>query len=443
MTRNFDTATSLVERMKVGEFSATDLVQDCLDQIAASEPAVKAWAHLDADNALAQASALDELRELGKPLGPLHGVPVGIKDIYDTADMPTEYNSQVHAGRQPDTDCTAIAKLREAGAVIMGKTVTAEFAFKTPGETTNPHNPVHTPGGSSSGSAAAVAAGHVPLAVGSQTGGSIIRPASFCGTFGFKPSRGMISRRGVLQTSETFDQLGGFARSLEDISLLTDALTGYDIGDTATYTRAKQDMSAGCLEEVPVEPRFAWFDLPFADRLPQDAREGFSELIDALEGRIQRIDAPEHLGEIIEHHRIIHHFEVRRNLADQFENHADQISPALVELLTAANGISEDQYAVALGAVDAANTYFNEFFEEFDAVVTPSSAGQAPKSLESTGDPIFCAIWTFAGLPALSLPLMTGDVGLPIGVQLVGNLEEDARLCRTANWLLQYLSENL
>jgi Asp-tRNA(Asn)/Glu-tRNA(Gln) amidotransferase A subunit family amidase len=442
VTRNLDTATSLVERMKSGEFSAAELVRDCLNQIEATEPAVKAWAYLDADNALAQASALDELRYLGKPLGSLHGVPVGIKDIYDTADMPTEYNSPVHAGRQPDADCTAIAKLREAGAIIMGKTVTAEFAFISPGETTNPHHPKHTPGGSSSGSAAAVSAGHVPLAVGSQTNGSVIRPASFCGTFGFKPSRGMISRHGVLQTSETLDQLGVFARTLEDAALLTDALTGYDIGDTATYTRAKPDMSAGCLEEAPVEPSFAWFDLPFADRLPEDAREGFAELFDALEGRIQRFDAPEHFGDIIEHHKIIHHFEVRRNLAQQFEHHADQISPMLVELLTAANEISEDQYAAALGAVDAAKAFFSEFFEEFDAVVTPSSAGQAPRGLESTGDPIFCTIWTFAGLPSLSLPLMTGDDGLPVGVQLVANLEEDARLCRTANWLLQYLSED-
>ena len=234
MSLNLDNAVSLVSRMKEGEISAQDLVRDCLGQIEATEEAVKAWAYLDADQALVQAAALDELRQKGRPLGPLHGVPVGIKDIFDTADMPTEYGTPIHAGRRPEADCTAIAKLREAGAVIMGKTVTAEFAFLSPGKTTNPHNPAHTPGGSSSGSAAAVAAGHVPLAIGSQTNGSVVRPASFCGVYGLKPSRGMLSRHGVLQTSETLDQLGVFARTIEDIALITDALSGYDAPDAAT-----------------------------------------------------------------------------------------------------------------------------------------------------------------------------------------------------------------
>ena len=440
MSLNLESAVSLVERMKAGEFSSEELVRDCLNQIEATEETVKAWAYLNADQALAQAGALDELRQRGRPLGPLHGVPVGIKDIYDTAEMPTEYGTPIHAGRQPQVDCTAVAKLREAGAVIMGKTVTAEFAFLSPGPTTNPHNPGHTPGGSSSGSAAAAAAGHVPLAVGSQTNGSVVRPASFCGVYGFKPSLGMLSRHGVLQTSETLDQLGVFARSIEDIALLTDALTGYDASDAATYARAKPNLSAGCNEEVPAEPLIAWFDLPFADRLADDAVAGFAELLEALDGRVEKFEAPELFSQIVNHHRIIHCYEVRRNLATDFENNRDQISPALLEVFADAEDISDDQYADAQATVAAGKEFFAEFFDDFDAVLTPSSAGEAPQGLNSTGDPIFCTIWTFCGLPSLSIPLLTGAQGLPIGLQLVAGIEEDDRLCRTANWLLNYLS---
>jgi len=440
MSRLLESATSLVEQMKAGKFSAEELVRDCLSQIEATEGTIKAWAHLDAEQALAQARDLDEMRYRGLPLGPLHGVPVGIKDIYDTAGMPTEYGTPIHAGRSPDADCTVIAKLREAGAIIMGKTVTAEFAFLSPGETTNPHNPAHTPGGSSSGSAAAVAALYVPLAIGSQTNGSVVRPASFCGVYGLKPSRGMLSRQGVLQTSETLDQLGVFARTLEDVALITDAMKGYDAGDTSTYARPKPDLSAGCREEVPVEPLFAWFDLPYADRLPEDAAAGFEELLEALEGRVVKIESPDLFDEIIEHHRVIHFYEVRRNLATEYETQGDQMSAALRDVMASAEEVTEERYLEALAGIDTAKEFFADFFEDYDAVLTPSSAGEALHGLGVTGDPIFCTIWTYSGLPSLSVPLMTGEQGLPIGVQLVGGLEDDARLCRTANWLVNYLT---
>jgi Asp-tRNA(Asn)/Glu-tRNA(Gln) amidotransferase A subunit family amidase len=441
MSLNLESAAALVGKMKAGEISSEDVVRDCLRQIEASEGVVKAWAFLDAELALEQARALDELRRRGRPLGPLHGIPVGVKDIYDTADMPTEYGSPIHAGRRPATDCAAVAKLREAGAVIMGKTVTAEFAFLSPGETTNPHNPAHTPGGSSSGSAAAVAAAHVPLAVGSQTNGSVVRPASFCGVYGLKPSEGMLSRHGVLQTSETLDQLGVFARTLEDIALISDAMTGFDDRDATTYARPKPNFSAGFKETVPAEPAFAWFDLPFADRLSEDAAEGFAELLDTLDGRVRKFQTPPLLDQILAHHRIVHFYEVRRNLAVEYENDRERISPALLEVFAEAKKISDDQYHDALATVAAGKEFFVDFFEDFDAIVTPSSAGEALSGLDSTGDPIFSTIWTMCGLPSLSMPLMTGAQDLPIGVQLVAGIEEDDRLCRTANWLLDYLSE--
>ncbi len=408
-------------------------------RIEASDGIIGAWAHLDGEQALAEARALDDLRRRGRALGPLHGVPVGIKDIYDTADLATEYGSPLYAGRKPTIDATAIAKLREAGAVVMGKTVTTEFGFKTPGKTTNPHNPEHTPGGSSSGSAAAVAAGQVPLALGSQTTGSVIRPASFCGVFGAKPSRGMISRHGVLQSSESLDQLGGFGRSLADVALLIDAVTGHDAADPASHTRPKPKLAAGYLEEVPATPSFVWLDLPYADRLADDAREGLDELLEVLGGQVKKIALPETMAGIIGQHHVIRHYELCRNLARDYEENRDGLSEGLLEALDAASALTGEQYAEALAGFEAAAAFFEELFNDFDAIVTPAAAGEAPAGLAGTGDPIFCTIWTFGGLPCLTLPLLSGGRGLPIGVQLVGGLEDDARLARTAQWLLNHL----
>ena len=442
MSHHLETAIDLVPKIRAGEVTSEDLVRDCLTQIEATDGAIQAWAHLDEAHALEQARALDQLRRDGRPLGALHGIPVGVKDIIDTADMPTEYGSPIHAGHQPGTDATLVGKLREAGAVIMGKTVTTEFAFMSPGKTANPHDPAHTPGGSSSGSAAAVAAGHVPLAVGSQTAGSVIRPASFCGIFGLKPSQGMISRNGVLQTSESLDQIGVFGRCLEDVALLTDSLKGHDAADKASYARAKADLGAGCRAEAPVEPNFVWFELPFDDRLADDARAGFGELREALAEQVEIIALPESLGNIIDHHRVLHQYEMRRHLAREFEDSPDQLSPFLRDVLTQAEAHDDEHYAHSLAAMEAAKTFFAELFNDFDAILTPSAAGEAPMGLERTGDPIFCTMWTFCGLPSLTLPLLNGEQGLPIGVQLVAGLEEDDRLCRTAQWLLNFLDES-
>jgi len=212
------TATEAVSQIREGKLSSVDLTKACLARIEETDGQIGAWAYLDAENALKQAEAMDDLRKHGRPIGALHGVPVGVKDIFDTADMPTGLGSPAHPTRQPDADCAAVEKLREAGAVILGKTVTTPLAFASPSTTRNPHNADYSPGGSSSGSAAAVAAGHIPLAIGSQTGGSVNRPASYCGTYGFKPTRGQISRRGALQTSQTLDCVGSFARTLEDVA---------------------------------------------------------------------------------------------------------------------------------------------------------------------------------------------------------------------------------
>ena len=236
---NWLSAADAARAIRDGALSAEELVEACLARIAEADPAIEAWTYLDPEHARTQARARDADRREGRAIGPLHGLPIGIKDIFDTADMPTEDGTVLHAGRTPAHDAAAVAMLRAAGAVILGKTVTTECATYTPGKTRNPHNPEHTPGGSSSGSAAAVAAGMVPLALGSQTNGSVIRPAAFCGVYGFKPTHGLIPRSGVLKLSRTLDHVGVFARSIEDVALICEALVGYDPADPDTRPRAR------------------------------------------------------------------------------------------------------------------------------------------------------------------------------------------------------------
>jgi Asp-tRNA(Asn)/Glu-tRNA(Gln) amidotransferase A subunit family amidase len=308
-----------------------------------------------------------------------------------------------------------------------------------PAATRNPHDASRTPGGSSSGSAAAVAAGHVPLALGSQTGGSTIRPASFCGVYGFKPSRGIISRRGVLRTSPTLDQVGLFGADLGDTALLADALGGYDAADSSTYAAPRPRMLDGYLSEVPIEPNFVWIDLPYADRFSNAVVDGCDELVDALGRQVDRIPAPKSFAALIECHKVIYDYEIYRCLSDERERHWQDLSDTAREKLDAAAARSESDYHEAMNVLEAANEWFEQFFHDYDAVITPSAVGEAPLIEEGTGDPICCTIWTLCGLPCLSLPLLVGENDLPIGVQLVGSLNRDDRLLRTTRWLLNYL----
>src|SRR6267142_5094391 len=255
-------AASAAELIRAGRVTSVELVQACLGRIRETEPQVEAWIYLDPEYALAQAKGADEWRLSGRPTGRLHGVPVGLKDIIDTADMPTENGSVLHAGRTPSRDAAVVERLRAAGAVIMGKTVTTEFATRTAGKTRNPHNPEHTPGGSSSGSAAAVAAGMVPLSLGSQTGGSTIRPAAFCGVYGFKPTHGLIPRHGMFMISRTLDHVGLFARTIEDIALGLEQVAGYDEGDPDSRPRPRVPYRAIAAEEPPLPPTFAFVKTP-------------------------------------------------------------------------------------------------------------------------------------------------------------------------------------
>ena len=433
---NWLSASDAARAIRDGALSAEELVEACLARIREADPAIEAWAHLDPEHARAQARARDADRREGRPIGPLHGLPVAVKDIFDTADLPTEDGTVLHAGRTPAHDAAAVAMLRAAGAVVMGKTVTTECATYTPGKTRNPHNPEHTPGGSSSGSAAAVAAGMVSLALGSQTNGSVIRPAAFCGVFGFKPTHGLIPRSGVLRLSRTLDHVGVFARSVEDVALICESLVGYDAADPDTRPRARPPLRRVAAEDPPLPPLLAFARTPLWDRTDGDQREGFAELVEHLGDRVVDLDLPAIAGEALNWHRTIMEAEMAANLDAEWTRGRDQLSASLRAQLERGRAVTALDYQQAVARIPLLNAGFEEIFERCDAILTPAAPGTAPKGLDATGDPSFCTLWTLAGMPAITLPLMQGANGLPLGVQLVGARGNDARLLRTARWLV-------
>jgi len=418
-------ALEAARRIADGRLTSEELVQACLQRIRQVEPAVQAWQFLDEEHALGQARAADERRRSGEPVGALNGIPVGIKDIIDTADMPT-----------PRKDAAVVASLRAAGAVILGKTVTTECAYFTPGKTRNPHNPEHTPGGSSSGSAAAVAAQMVPLALGSQTAGSVIRPGAFCGDYAFKPTHGLIPRTGVLQLSRTLDHIGLFARSIDDLALLAEELTGYDDGDPDTRPLARIPFSSLSNEEPPIPPTIAFIKTPHWERVDADAKEAYGELLEALGDRIEEVELFPSASEAWDWQRTIMEAEMAANLEPLWLAGRERLSERLRSLMERGRETRAIDYQRVLRRVPAVVESFDELFmERYDAILTPPALGTAPKGLGATGDPVFCVLWTLLGMPAVTLPLMQGANGLPLGVQLVGRRNFDARLLRTARWL--------
>ena len=429
-------AARAAELIRAGKIESEELVAACLERVARVEPEVQAWTFLDPEHVLAQAREADAWRRSGRPLGALHGVPVGLKDIIDTADMPTENGSVLHAGRMPSGDAAVTELLRVAGAIIMGKTVTTEFATRTPGKTRNPHDPAHTPGGSSSGSAAAVAAGMIPLALGSQTGGSTIRPGSYCGVWALKPTHGLISHHGMFRLSRSLDHVGLFARTAEDLGLLLEELAGHDERDPDTHPRGRAPYRAIALEEPPIAPRFGFFRSGRWSRVAEDAQAAFGELVEHLGGQVEEVELTVGADELAEWHRVVMDAEVALNLRREWETGRDRLSPALRARIESGRAGGALEYLEARAAVPTLDATFTELFEQrYDAILTPAAEGTAPAGLESTGEPTFCTLWTLLGLPAVSVPLLQGANGLPLGVQLVGPRHGDGRLLRTARWL--------
>lgn len=436
------TATEAAGKIARGEISSEEYTRALIEQIEKLEDTIGVFSHFDAEHAIAQARERDAYRSNGHALGALHGVPVGIKDCIDTSDYPAENGSAIFAGRRPYRDATAVAKLRQAGAVVIGKTVTTEFAFYHPGKTKNPHALDRTPGGSSSGSAAGVAAGMFPLAIGTQTNGSIIRPAAYCGVFGMKPSHGLVSRAGALSHSRVLDHLGPFARSLEDVALILDVMVGHDENDPDTKAYAVPDFHTGLRQAPPVTPRLAYIRTPIWNRMDKDAAEAFDELAAALGDRVERIDLPEAIyGPAWEDMRTIMTADMAYRHGNIIDRGGEVASKTLRDFIAEGRTVTATKY---FEAVDKARRYaigLSEVFEQFDAIITPASTGVAPKGLSATGDPAFCSLWTMAGLPAISLPVLQGEEGLPLGVQLVGQAGRDARLLRTSKWLMGALAE--
>jgi Asp-tRNA(Asn)/Glu-tRNA(Gln) amidotransferase A subunit family amidase len=428
-------ATEAVEQIRSGVLSARDYSSALLERVRQTEDQVQAWICLDPDFLLAQGDAADSAQQAGSTLGPLHGVPVGVKDIIDTSDLPTENGTVLHAGRQPSRDATVVSRLRSAGGLLMGKTVTTELATYCAGKTRNPHNPDHTPGGSSSGSAAAVAAGMAPLAIGSQTNGSIIRPASFCGVVGYKPSAGWISRAGVLVQSPALDQLGVYGRSVEDVALLAQCLAGHDPKDPATRPRATPPLLAAASSEPPSPPVLAFVRTPMWERVAGDAQSAFLQFAQFLGSRVVELDLPPATTGFLDLHRLVMEADIAGSFEAEYERGRDRLSASLRGQIERGRQVSAVDYRRALERRAAIRASMDTVFDRFDAILTPAALGTAPLGLDATGDPVMCTLWTFTGQPAVSLPLLHGANDLPIGVQLVGRHDDDARLLRTAHWL--------
>jgi Asp-tRNA(Asn)/Glu-tRNA(Gln) amidotransferase A subunit family amidase len=415
------TAAEAARRMRAGTLRAESLIEACLERIAEREPAVRAFAWFDVATVRRAAASA--------PAGPLQGLPLGVKDVLDTSDMPSEYGSTIWAGWRPRADAACVAWARVAGAVVIGKTVTTEFATRKPGPTTNPANPDHTPGGSSSGSAAGVAAGFFPFAYGTQTAGSVIRPAAFCGVVGYKPSFGLISRIGMKIMSDSLDTVGILARSVADCALLAGSVSGHDLGDPDTQTSAAPRIGI-CLSPT-------WgLAAPETHALMERAASALAR----AGARVADHELPRALSDLVQAHPIVMNSESGRALGWELANARDGLSPGLCERLEFGLGCDSAERVAALEVFARSQREFPTTMEGLDVLVTPAAPGEAPAGLEWTGDPAFNFIWTSLHVPCVTVPAGHGPNGLPLGIQIVGRQGEDKAVLAWAQWVAAALS---
>lgn len=417
---NLLTATEAAQRIAAGHLTSEELVRACLDRVDERESMVGAWEYIDPDAVIAQARQ----RDSEPPLGPLHGIPVGIKDIIDTADMPTRFGSPIYADNQPDADAACVDAIRSAGAIIMGKTVTTEFATFTPGKTVNPHDFAHTPGGSSSGSAAGVADFMVPIAYGTQTSGSVIRPASFCGVCGFKPSFGAVSRRGVLTIVPSLDCVGFMARSFDDLSLTHRVVTGL--------------RPASVPDEPAAPPRIGICRSPQwreADPASKDAVETAARRVAELGAKTAEITFPAHFSGLQAAHATIMDVGLSRSLKHDYDKNRARLSDRLRERMERGMETTANAYLGALALAARCRADFTALMADWDALLTPSAVGEAPEGFANTGVPTFNMVWTLLHAPCVTVPGQIGPSGLPVGVQLVATHGNDTGLLAVAKWL--------
>ncbi|MDH5534420.1 MAG: amidase [Betaproteobacteria bacterium] len=400
------------------ELTAEALAAACFERIAERDDAVRAWAFIHEKQALAAARELDRAPRRSR----LHGVPFGIKDIIDTEDLPTEYGSPIYRGHRPRADAACVALLRRAGCLILGKTVTTEFANNHPSMTRNPHDPAHTPGGSSSGSAAAVADRMVPLALGTQTGGSVIRPAAYCGAFALKPSFGSINRQGTKFVAESLDTIGVFSRTAEDLALALEILSGRPAPDFASFTGKPR---IGLCRT----PR--WQD---ADALSQANLEHAARLLAKAGATVSDFELPPGSEALFDRHGVIMGYESARALAWEYLTYPEQISTSLKPRLDEAWQITRADYDAVRETARQCRRALADRMRDVDFLLTPSAPSEAPRSHESTGDPVFNRAWTLFGVPCVTVPHGKGAHGLPLGIQLVGPFDGDSALLGWAHW---------
>ena len=431
-------AVEAAARIRSGALTSEELVAACLDRIEQTDPALRGWAAIDRDGALGQAREADALRRHGLPLGDLHGVPVAVDERFDRVGAPAAsgWRSDPMSDTPRDAAPAVVERLREAGAVVIGSTRTVEPRLEHSAPAPHPRDAWRTAGAPCGGAAAAVAACQVPLAVTCEARGGVMLSASYCGAFGFRPARGVISRRGAVTPAPTLDQAGILGRTLEDVACLADVLGGYDAADDASWLRPRPRMREGVASTPPVEPDLVRLDMPWDDRLSAAGGAGFEELCECLGARIARFPAPAWFGRLPAAHRIIVEYETAAGGRMRGAEAGADASPAEPVERGLAHG--EERYRSALAAMERAQRYFSGLFHDFDALVTPAAAGEAPlREPEADDDSMFSAAWALCGLPALCVPLLQGASGMPIGVQLVGSVHRDDRLLRTTRWVIE------
>ena len=430
-------ALEIIEKTKKGQISSVEVAKSFIDRIEKFENKIKAWAFFDKKFFLEKAQEKDEWRLSGKPLGPLHGLPVAIKDIFKTEDMPTQYGTPIRENYQSRDDAKVVSILRSAGAIIMGKTVTTELAYFDPGKTTNPNDYSRTPGGSSSGSAAAVASFMAPLAIGSQTNGSTIRPASYCGVVGYKPTYGLVSRDGVLRQSFLLDQVGVIARNVEDVALCSSVIIKKDLEDKSTISFPTEDFLNRVQAKPFFEPQLIFIATSKWKNLDEDAKKDFEKFLKKIDKQVTVYSNPSYFEKIFDYHKIIHETDMAYNFLSTYEKHKKKIGKKMIEAIERGLSYKAKDYAEAVDQMAIIYDTFKEAFHHYHAIITPSTTGYPPKGLSYTGSPELCTTWTYLGMPAITLPLIEGSGKLPLGVQLVGEKLDDVRLLQTANWLLK------
>ena len=424
----------LAAKIKDAQISSVEICERYIERINKFEKDIKAWAHFDKKVLLEKASEADDHRKSGKPLGPLHGIPVAVKDIIGTVDMPTECGTVIRKGKSYSQNAEIVDLLLNAGAIVMGKTATSELAYLGPPKTTNPHDYSRTPGGSSSGSAASVASFMAPLSIGSQTGGSIIRPASYCGVVGYKPSYGLISRNGVLKTSNTLDHIGMFGRTVEDVALLAKILIKKDKHDPATIHYSAEKILEETKKGPLFEPKFIFYKTDFWKIIDKKSRESFEYFIKSFKN-IEMFDTPSYFKDIHKYHQIIHETDLANNFSVYYKKYKSKLSKFMQSAIAKGNKYTAKEYAEAIDFKKQSYESYQEVFEDYHGVITPSSPGVAPKGLTNTGTAEFNKVWSYLGTPCISLPLLEGENKLPLGVQLVGDRYDDHRFLGVAKWL--------